>query len=618
MIDRIFTYNNIQKLIHIMKGANTIMVVGERKQAKMAQGNYRKNEMYAFAEQFTNIANVVQESAMGAVDVYQDIRRTLNNQYANETLRNYFIEGSYDPDGMDAYEIEEHCESMGALFDNDREGILENTYMSTMNPVIGMTFPMHKWILMNMVFDKGGIPKVVTQSPAFTISQETRYLIDTEGNEIDMFKEQNKMTDAIEATAPLQTFDVTTLPLTEATEIVHDFLGGLAGVDHLSVETNVYAVLVKDVYFAIGDILPNAEGYIEPKGEIATEATTMDVWVKVKAPFTPGYAGQMGKGFDRTLAYRFNWEYKVSDTETAVITDTITGTMKKDRLNVMALEGNVAGIRIQSRIDTSNARATTCSVAWRADTIYEEIPNAIPINVTISPEEVKDINALYNVNQVTKIMHMMKSVLANYKDDKILRNLNDSYSRLDARSSSYGEYDWAPIKGYAGDHIQWRRDTFLDFLDSQVTKLLQALNDPNMTVTIYGDPDLVRKITPTTYSYQTPASIGPVELDFTKTVYTSDRRHYQFIGSDKLRGTTEFILVLCPNGTDRILYRIYDYQMYLSNEIRNADNPALPAIHSFERWKFVEYTPVQGRINILHPNGINQETYNAFPVRVVE
>ena len=71
-----------------------------------------------------------------------------------------------------------------------------------------------------------------------------------------------------------------------------------------------------------------------------------------------------------------------------------------------------------------------------------------------------------------------------------------------------------------------------------------------------------------------------------------------------MRGNTEFIVILCPKGTDRIIYRIYDYQMYISNEIRNADNPALPNIHAFERWKFYEYQPVQGRIEILHPSGL--------------
>ena len=54
--------------------------------------------------------------------------------------------------------------------------------------------------------------------------------------------------------------------------------------------------------------------------------------------------------------------------------------------------------------------------------------------------------------------------------------------------------------------------------------------------------------------------------------------------------------------------------MYISNEIRNANNPALPAIHTFERWKMVEYQPVQGRIQILNPSGLTED-YDAVPVR---
>ena len=49
----------------------------------------------------------------------------------------------------------------------------------------------------------------------------------------------------------------------------------------------------------------------------------------------------------------------------------------------------------------------------------------------------------------------------------------------------------------------------MDYFDDLVTRMLQVLNDMNMTVTIYGDPRIVRKITPTEYTYQAPASIGP-------------------------------------------------------------------------------------------------------------
>jgi hypothetical protein len=154
----------------------------------------------------------------------------------------------------------------------------------------------------------------------------------------------------------------------------------------------------------------------------------------------------------------------------------------------------------------------------------------------------------------------------------------------------------------------------MDFLDSGVSGLMQVLNDPNMTVSIFGAPELVRKITPTEYTYVTPSNVGPVDLDFTKTVCTSDKRVYQFISSDKLRGNSNLIIILCPRNSERIIYRIYDYQMYISNEIRNMNNPALPAIHAFERWKFVEYQPVQARLKILNPTGLTNIAPNDDPI----
>ena len=575
------------------------MIIGETRQNM--SDNYKYDPMHSYVESFVNLAEgILNESA---TDIYAEPSRAFLMKGANEALKQFFVENSYDPEGMTPDEIDDHIATMEQQYDNDRKGILEHVTGSYMNPMIGITIPMHKFILMNMVFDKGSIPKFVARSPKFTISMEYRILVDTEGNELDMFRDQNLMTDAIEKTAAETEFELPALPFTDDNEIVHTYLGGLAGADHLSIETRVSAFKIEDQYFEIGDVLPDPEtGYIEPDGEIAESAGVREVWVRCNYPFTPVY-GEVERGLMANVQY----EYKVQDggdVTTKKVNDLISGTMNKDRLNVQVLKGNIKGIRVTSRLDTSSARLTTCSVRWKEKTDIVEIPNAIPIDVTISPEETKDIAALYNVNQVTKLMSMMKTVLGNYKDDLIRRDLDYSYKTMDVRSKTYSQFDYAPREGYHGDHVEWRQKTFFDFFDSQMTKLYQVLNDPNMTVTVFGDPDLVRKITPPTYSYQTPGSIGPVQLDFTKTVVTSDSRVYNFIGSDKLRGSTEFIVILCPKGTDRIVYRIYDYQMYISNEIRNADNPALPNIHAFERWKFVEYQPVQGRINILHPTGL--------------
>ena len=587
------------------------MIIGEAPRQNMSD-SYRYDPMHAYVESYVDLAQGILNE--NATDIYSEPARAFITKSSNEALKQFFVENSYDPAGMTPDEIEDHIATMEQQYDNDRQGLLEHVTGSYMNPMIGISIPMHKFILMNMVFDKGSIPKFVARSPKFTISMEYRILVDTEGNELDMFRDQNLMTDAIEKTAAETEFELPALPFTDDNEIVHTYLGGLAGADHLSIETRVSAFKITDQYFEIGDILPDPEtGYIEPDGEVATSAGVREVWVRCNYPFTPVY-GEVERGLMANVQY----EYKVNNGGVKItkMNDLISGTMNKDRLNVQVLKGNIKGIRVTSRLDTSGARLTTCSVRWKEKTDIVEIPNAIPIDVTISPEETKDIAALYNVNQVTKLMSMMKTVLGNYKDDLIRRDLDNSYKTMDARSKTYSQFDYAPREGYHGDHVEWRQKTFFDFFDSQMTKLYQVLNDPNMTVTVFGDPDLVRKITPPSYSYQTPGSIGPVQLDFTKTVVTSDSRVYNFIGSDKLRGSTEFIVILCPKGTDRIIYRIYDYQMYISNEIRNADNPALPNIHAFERWKFVEYQPVQGRINILHPTGLTDH-YDFVQVKQV-
>ena len=211
---------------------------------------------------------------------------------------------------------------------------------------------------------------------------------------------------------------------------------------------------------------------------------------------------------------------------------------------------------------------------------------------------------------------MFKLTLANYKDDKIHKFLDESFIRMPEANKLAKTFDFAPREGYYSDHIEWRSKTFMDALDTHVTNLLQVLNDPNMTITVIGNADLIRKITPTEYTYQSPSNIGPVALDYQKTVVTSDKRVYNFISSDKLRDNKNLIVLLCPRNTERIVYRLYDYQLYVSNEIRNAINYALPAIHAFERFKMVEYQPVQARIKILNPTGLRDYVPNDDPIGV--
>ena len=581
-------------------------MIGGTRQKTIGGSAYRNDPLYAFGKAFTEAANDI--LTVESYDIFAEPTRTLRNPGAKEALKEFFCENFVDDNNkfLSAEQIEELHEDAEAQFENDIAAIQENTYMSEYSPMVGMSLPIHKLILMNNVFSQGNvIQKVTAVQPSFTISMERRILVTPEGEEIDMFLEQNRITDAIENTAPTKDFEVTLPQVEGATDFVA-LLGGVTPGDELSSITHVSGIYVENVYIAEGDHLPDANGWYTNKGPVATagEAGMYNVWFHVNVPFTPSYGGPNRN--ERVLNQPVTLKYKKDATgEVVVLKDTLFGSMNNSKIALTSLTGEVKKVKIAAKLNTSNAMLDMVSVKWRVDSDYVEIPEATPINTTVTPEEVKDIAAMYDANQVTKIMSMTKTVLSEYKDMKIKRFLDASYEELDERTSFSGEFDFAPNEGYALDWVTFRHATFMDYLDDYVTKMLQVLNDPNMIVSIVGDPRIVRKITPKEYVYQAPANIGPVTLDYTQTIVNaSDKRVYNFVGSDKMRNTNQLMIILNPRNTERIVYRLYDYQLYISNEIRNSANPALPAIHSFERFLMKQYMPIQGRVDIINPSGL--------------
>jgi hypothetical protein len=582
-----------------------IMVAGTR-QKTVGGNSYHRDELYPYAKAFTEAAeNILQTENY---DLFAEPARAIRNNAVKESLREFFVNDTLAEnvaDYMTAEEIEEAQTYANELFENDINAMNESAYMSEYMPMVGMALPIHKLILMNNAFSQGGgIQKVVAVQPAFTVSLERRILVTPDGKEIDFFLEQNKIADAIDATVPMKRYEISLPEDGDTTDVFGD-LGGAVG-DELSAQTHVTGIFVQGVYLDEGDFMPDAEGWYTTKGTPVTEPGTFDVWFHVDYGFTPSYCGP--NRLERVLTKPITIKYKTSATATATLTDTLFGTMNDNKITLTTLKNNVKKVRLDAKLSASNVTQDLCSVRWKVDSDYVEIPEATPINTTVTPEEVKDVSAMYDANQVTKIMSMTKTALSEYKDKKIKTQLDESYARLDERTSFYDTFDFAVPEGYALDYVTHRMNTFMDMFDDFVTRMLQVLNDTNMTVTIYGDPRIVRRITPTEHTYQAPSTIGPMKLDYTLTIVdTKDNRVYNFVGADKLRNTNELMVILNPRNTERICYRIYDYQMYISNEIRNPANPALPAIHSFERWKLYEFQPVQGRIQILHPSGKKED-----------
>ena len=584
------------------------MIAGTR-QKTIGGTAYRNDPLYAFGKAFTEAANDI--LTVENFDLFAEPSRAIRSTGAKEALKEFFCNNFVDDNNtyLSAEELEDLHEDAENMFENDINAIQENSYMSQYAPMVGMALPIHKLILMNNAFSQGNVvQKVVAVQPNFTISMERRILVTPEGEEIDMFLEQNRIADAIEATAPTKEFELAVPQMEGATDIL-GLLGGTA-TDELSSVTHISGIYVENVYIAEGDRLPDEDGWITNKGAIATaaEAGLKNVWFHVNIPFTPSYGGPHRN--ERVLNQPVTIKYKKdADGTVEVLKDTLFGSMNNSKIAINTMAGKIAKVKVAAKLNTSNAQLDTVSVKWRVDSDYVEIPEATPINTTVSPEEVKDIAAMYDANQVTKIMSMTKTVLSEKKDKNMKDFFDASYETLDERTSFYGTFDFAVPEGYALDWVTFRQATFMDYLDDYATKMLQVLNDPNMTISIVGDPRIVRKLSPKDYVYQAPANIGPVTLDYSQTIVNaSDKRVYNFVGSDKYRNTNQLMIILNPRNTERIVYRLYDYQMYISNEIRNSSNPSLPSIHAFERFLMKSYQPVQGRIDILNASGMRDVT----------
>ena len=117
------------------------------------------------------------------------------------------------------------------------------------------------------------------------------------------------------------------------------------------------------------------------------------------------------------------------------------------------MNGLIQGIEVSTKLDASMRTIKTCSVGWFETTDTVEIGTDEGISVTVSPEELKDTSLLYNINQTTKLMSLMKTAISNRKNDEIHKGMNESYLRLPESQRFHGVFDYAPREGFHGDHV---------------------------------------------------------------------------------------------------------------------------------------------------------------------
>ena len=588
--------------------------VGERKNPNM--GNFTKDPMYAYASAFCEAQqNILRESQ---VDYGAEPVRALAFKSNVDQLKRFFVENSIIGSERDlgAEKYQDQLDMMNETFINDVQAVRENavTGMASFNPMIGLSLPMHKYLMLNCVFAQA-VPRFVAKAPAWTETMETRFMITPDGRKIDIANQQNQIFDAWKsANRPVDV--AIPLPEMEATDILDKYFHVSRLSHNLSVATHISAVAIED-YAEAGDTVLNITTETDPvtgatvnvvKESKATADGVALVWKPWRAEFTPGYGE-----YNRVIVQPVDIKTSTDGVTASVTHDTLFASQRENMFEINS-GGKIKAVKMTARYDSSSRMLKTSRVEWQERSTYVQIPENDGITIPITPEEVKDIGALYGINQVTKYMSMIKDVLENVKDDDIKEHLDESYIRLDDEHKLAKTIDFAPPGNYYSNHLQWLQETFMNTLDQFITGLITVLRDPNMEICLIGRPGIIRQITPIEYTYSAPSNVGPIELDFKKTVVTSDKRVYNFISSDKLFGNDNLMVLLIPKNTNRIVYRLYDYQMYISNEIRDAENPSLPALTAFQRYKFFGFQEVQGRLFIANPTGLREHLPNIDPI----
>ena len=583
---------------------------------------YEQDPLHGLAEAFLDVAKATYNES--AVDIFGGTS-FYRSKPAVAAMKKFFVENSYDPkdprfnaetNSNAAKNIQEHIEHMGAIFDNDSKQAMKEAAnpLGEFTPVVGMAYPVHKNVLMSAIFDQI-LPKAVAPKPKFTLSLETRIMIDTTGKRYDMFLEQNKIMDVVDSAVPNMDV-IITLPEYRSIDILKDKFSLVGSKHNLSIKS-VVTGLIANTWVKPGDYYYDAtQQKIVQMASTGTAALLPVIFATGDIGFTPTYG---------TNDAIINKEFKIATTIDA------NGTVKELTGKLIGARGHVdnrfefsivgpdataiTALQFHAVVDVSSAAYKTPKFTWELRTDWFEIPEAPHITCQVTPEAVKDIQALYDVNHITKLMGMMNLGLLHWKDGHILQDLDRSFISMPNAQKTTAAVDWAPPVGqYMGDYITWRERTFMDQLDWSVSQLINVLNDENMTVLVVGRADIIKRVTPSTVAYTAPSNIGPIELDFTRTIVTSDKRVYNFVSTQKMRDNNNLIILLIPRNTMRITYQIVDYQMYVSNEIRDAEAFELPSMTCFERWMFLQYQPIQGRIQIMNVKGTRETIANPDPI----
>ena len=608
----------------------------------------------------------------GASAVILETAEYFNNTYRTPIIGQNFSEILLDDNAYEDY-IDHLSEGLEIdnvplfkqLLRSARIDTLQESALSTISPVASVAPTMLRKFFPKLVL-KDSMPTEVAKTPRWMITASIPYYIDKNGVEHELPKYIKDQFVNGQNSADLEVYNgVVSLSVFSnevdlfrgtlidgTTPVKEGYYGDLPYDTDLSVPFKNAVSLAKlgvdrlDPKFQVGTVrISLLNGYEDDKGTKRKPEldTTIDLPVRFICDMNGNIYGKINFTIPQTGAIdtpslglkvknpttvsatrdfcTVTGGYVESVTPGKVISGVITGHVEFDTHSLVLTSAGapeIVGVGLVGKV-SSEFNNFGGSVTFKITKREVVIGTAEHINIPLTQEYLKDLQAMYNIDGHLKLVDLMSTYIAQNVELQAYQFLNNSYkyNRLGIGGAGwYGEFNCFPPREFAGRPQDWLEE-IKRVIDYFATKMRQSQNYPGGKFVIWGSPVDVNILRNITWQYQANepnAEKEGVEVNYSIGTW-SGTNTYTVISSENIPDG-ELYLFFYPSSDEQMTYKYYPYTFNMDGNYRDPQRPNVPGFMATKRHTFEEFIPLQARIKIINNRGALPPRVDVLPPRL--
>lgn len=542
---------------------------------------------------------------------------------SEETLYSDLIENYAT--GMEA----DTAEAYTTLANNLRVATVSEQVISNISPIASLAPAILRKFFPKICI-KDALPSEVTTVPVFKIGYLIPYMVDLDGNKLELPKAIREKFAANDGSAPygrqLRPLFTGWIPsataagvnlLSNNTYKPAFFTSGKTGADKsYTIDANFRVTRLK---IDLNDVADNNPANL-----------TVEVPVNILKDINSNLFGNFTHTVDLTKEVsNINGSSSLLDTDLIAPALTITGVVfghidtsngdfmlqtkvnKIDVSETVELDPEVSDIKITAFLSPEMHNYAE-SVTFELRNKEVQIGAGSHLSSPVPIEFLQDTLAMFKIDGSLKIIDLMSTALAqgvdaeawNFLLNSYINNNLDSVDLLGNIGSGYSRsFNVIPPKEFVGRPKDWREE-IKDLIDYLAIKLRNDLSYPGGKFVILANPLDARLITNINWVYSASNS----ERDGVQINYSvgnfQGANYYQIVSTENIPAGYMRIFFF-PSQEDQMTYKYFPYTFNIESNgtYRDPNNPNVPAIMMTKRHTFEEFVPLQGVIQVLNNDG---------------